>query len=339
MTQIKNSTDFSVTRPLKVGLVGTGYAAKRRAEALEGDGRSHLVAVTGNTPENTETFCQTHSVSSVNFWQQLVKEVNLDLIVISTINRDHGMIARAALEAGKHVVVEYPLAFEPSEAEALITLAKAQGKLLHVEHIELLGGLHQAMRQYLPEIGNVFYARYVTMNPKRPVPRRWNYHREMFGFPLIAALSRIHRFTDLFGTVASVSCQSRFWDASEGYYTACLCNAQLHFTNGLIAEVSYGRGETFWQGCRTFELHGEKGTLIFEGEKGTLVRGEEKTPIKVESRRGLFAKDTIMVLDHLFEGAPLYVTPAASYYALKVADAAYQSAKTGKTVIVDNDKY
>ena len=336
MTKLDNAADFSVQRPLKVGLVGTGYAAKRRAEALQADERSHLVAVTGKTPEKTAAFCQTHSGSPVHSWQQLVNQPNLDLVVICTTNCDHGAIACAALEAQKHVIVEYPLALDLSQAEAAIALAKAQGKLLHVEHIELLGGLHQAMGQYLPEIGNVSYGRYATLNPQRPVPRHWKYHRQMLGFPLIAALSRIHRFTDLFGTVASVSCQSRFWDAPEAeYFTACLCNAQLRFTNGLIAEIAYGKGEAFWQGYRNFELHGDKGTLIFEGEKGTLVRGDEKTPIAVASRRGLFAKDTKMVLDHLLEGAPLYVAPTASLYALKVADAARMSAKTGKTIKVN----
>lgn len=338
MTQFKTKRDRSTQTMIKVGLVGTGYAAKRRAEALQKDERSHLVAATGNTPERLADFCQTYSISPLDSWQALVNQGNLDLVVICTINQDHGKIARAALEAGKHVIVEYPLALNPSEAEDLIRLAQKQDKLLHVEHIELLGGLHQAMRQYLPAIGHVFYGRYATISPKRPVDKLWNYHYQMYGFPLIAALSRIHRFTDLFGTVASITCQAHFWDAPEfGYYSACLCDAQLRFRSGLIADVVYGKGEVFWQGDRTFELHGEKGTLIFEGEKGILIQGEEKTPIEVASRRGLFIKDTELVLAHLLEGTPLYVTPTASLYALKVANAAFESAKSGKTVVINNE--
>ena len=318
--------------PIRAGLVGTGFAAKLRAETLQADSRSHLVAVSGHTFEKTKEFAYTHEASAVDSWQQLVEHPDLDLVIICTINRDHGAIARAALDAGKHVVVEYPLCLDPSEAESLIALAQAKGKLLHVEHIELLGGLHQALRQSLPEIGNTFYARYVTITPQRPAPKRWTYHQELFGFPLSAALSRIHRLTDLFGDVASVSCQSRFWEASSEYYTACLCSAQLRFTNGLIAEVTYGKGEAFWQGLRNFEVHGEQGTLVFEGDQGTLVRGEERTAIDVAGRRGLFVKDTGMVLDYLIEGTPLYVSATDSCYALKVADAARQSAETGKAI-------
>jgi biliverdin reductase len=325
--------NLPATEPLKVGLVGTGYAAKQRGEALQKERRSHLVAVTGNTAEALKTFCQTYSASPVDSWQQLIEQPELDLIVVANINCDHSKVAQAALLAGKHVALEYPLALNLSEAEALLQLAQAQRKLLHVEHIELLGGLHQAIRQYLPEIGRVFYARYITISPQHPAPRRWTYNHQMFGFPLMAALPRIHRLTDLFGPVASLTCQSRFWDAPElGYYTACLCKAQLCFTDGLFADVVYGKGETFWQSDRTFELYGEKGTLIFVGDKGTLIQKENQIPIEVASRRGLFAKDTQMVLAHLLDGFPLYVTPTASYYALKVADAAYRSATIGERV-------
>lgn len=320
--------------PVNVGLVGTGYAAKLRAETLRAEPRSHLVAVAGHTSDRTEEFSKTHSCAPIESWEKLVQEKELDLIIVSTINREHGAIARAALEAGKHVVVEYPLTLDVKEAEELIVLAKAKGKLLHVEHIELLGGLHQALRQHLPEIGDVFYARYSTVVSQSPAPHKWTYHPDLFGFPFMGALSRFHRFTDLFGQVATVSCQAQFWEGESEFLRACLCNAQLRFKNGLVGEITYGKGETCWQPSRTFEVHGEKGALIFDGDEGYLVQAAGKTPIEVGSRRGLFAKDTGMVLDYLLRGTPLYVTPEESLYTLRVADAARHSAKTGETVVV-----
>ena len=327
---------FSITAPIKVGIVGTGYTAKRRAEAIQADERSELCFVTGNTPERTDEFCQTFGINSLTSWQQLVNHSNLDVVIIGTINRDHGLIAQAALQSGKHVIIEYPLALDYLVGKDLVELARKQNKLLHIEHIELLGGVHQALRRYLPEIGEVFYARYATIMPQNPAPRRWTYHQESFGFPLIAALSRLHRLTDLFGPVVSVTCQSRFWDTPEaGYFRACFCNAQLQFQNGLMADTVYAKGEICWQGDRSFVLHGDEGTLSFEGEQGKLIRGEEKTDLEVGSRRGLFTLDTQKVLDHLFNGSPLYVQPEASLYALQVAEAAYQSSKQGKTIFLE----
>ncbi len=323
-------------KSLKVGIVGTGYAARKRVESLLADKRAELVYVTGNSPEKIQDFCRNFPVTGLDSWQQLVNREELDLIFVCTINRDHSAIARAALESSKHVVVEYPLALNFAEAAAIIPLAARKKKLLHVEHIELIGGLHQAMKQHLSDIGNVFYARYITIAPQREVHSSWKYHREMFGFPLAAALSRIHRLTDLFGEVETVTCRDRYWGVpNTDYFKACLCNAQLYFCNGIIADITYGKGNVFWHGHRTFEIHGDKGTLIFEGQKGTLIRDRERIEIPVVSRRGLFTKDTIMVLDYLTKNKPLYVEPEASLYALQVAEKARQASETDRVIKVN----
>ncbi|MGM3308561.1 Gfo/Idh/MocA family protein [Anabaena sp. WFMT] len=332
-----NSDAHLTNRTMRVGLVGTGYAAKLRATALQEDPRSHLVAISGHTTGKTAAFAQEYQALVINSWQQLVEREDLDLVVISTINRDHGKIVRAALSSGKHVIVEYPLSVDVKEAEELIALAKAKNKLLHVEHIELLGGWHQALKQHLAELGDLFYIRYSTVNPQHPAPRKWTYNHELFGFPLIGALSRLHRLTDLFGEVLSVNCHQRYWETETDYYQTCLCVGQLCFSSGLLAQVIYGKGETLWQSERKFEINGEKGGLILDGDTGTLVQAEGTTLIDLGTRRGLFAKDTNMVLDHIFHGTALYVTPEQSLYTLKVADAARRAAETGLTIFLTKE--
>jgi biliverdin reductase len=317
-----------------VGLVGTGYAAKLRAGAVVNDSRSHLVAIVGHSAEKTAEFAQTYQASAMNSWQELVERADIDMVVISNINRDHGAIARAALDTGKHVVVEYPLSLDVEEGEELIALAQSKKQLLHVEHIELLGGVHQALKQHLPLIGQVFYVRYSTINPQHPAPRKWTYNHEMFGFPLMGALSRLHRLIDLFGTVATVNCHNRFWATQDEYFQSCLCMTQLCFSSGLLGQVIYGKGETLWQPERKFEVHGEEGGLVFDGEQGILITAFETKPVEVGTRRGLFVKDTTMVLDHLIDGTPLYITPSESLYTLKVADAARRAAMTGLTMVM-----
>lgn len=325
---------------LRVGIVGTGYAAKKRAEAIVNDPRAILVSVTGSNRERAQEFANQFKINAVDSWQELVNQVDLDLVFVCTVNGEHGAIALAALESNKHVVVEYPLALNYTEAAAIISLAKEKQKLIHVEHMEILGGLHQAIKEYLPKIGQVFYARYQTIAPQKNATRNWKYHQLMFGFPLNAALSRIHRLTDLFGEVDSVFCQNRYWGVEEtDYFTACLCNAQLAFVNGIVAEVSYGKGNVFRWGQRILEIHGDRGVLLFEGEKGRLICDDENTSISVMSRRGLFAKDTTMVFDYLLENQSLYVQPSASLYATLVADAAKKSAETSQLVILPRNNY
>jgi biliverdin reductase len=322
--------------PIKVGFVGTGYAAKARAEALKTDQRAKLVAVAGHRLEATREFSAAYDAEAMTSWTELVARLDLDLIIVCTINCDHGMVAAAALQAGKHVVVEYPLALDFAQATALAALAQQHQKLLHVEHIELLSQGHQVVRATLPEIGSAFYARYTSLNGQHPAPAKWTYAPAQFGFPLIGALSRVHRLTNLFGQVARVTCEARYWNIDQSPESercaACLCAAQLWFTSGLIAELVYGKGETIWQNCRTLEIHGEQGGIFIDGQQGRLVQNERTQSLDMGGRQGLFAQDTANVLDHLILGAPLYVSLQDSLYALEVADAARRSAEVGQTI-------
>ena len=64
----------------------------------------------------------------------LLADSSIDLVVIATPNASHFPLARAALEAGKHVVVDKPFAVTAGEADALIALAAARGRMLTVFH-------------------------------------------------------------------------------------------------------------------------------------------------------------------------------------------------------------
>lgn len=320
-------------KTIKVGLVGTGYAAQRRAEAFQDSSLSELMAVVGNSVENTQSFCDTYKINSVDSWQELVKDSTLDLICICNINRDHGSIVRGALLADKHVMVEYPLTLNPEEADDLINLARQKQKLLHVEHIEILGGVHQALKKHLSDIGTPFLARYSTILSKAKVAPHWTYSYDYYGFPFMAAVSRINRFTDLFGEVDSVNCNARFWDAPEsGYFSSCWCQAQLLFKNQMMVSLTYGKGEKFKTSDRTLEIYGDDGTILFEGEKGKILKGKEEIEIEVASRRGLFTQDTEIVLEHLTTGKSLYIDNTASAYSLKVAGATLKSYKNKEII-------
>lgn len=63
-----------------------------------------------------------------------IASADIDLVVVATPNLTHFPLARAALEAGKHVVVDKPFAVTVAEADALISLAAAEGRMLTVFH-------------------------------------------------------------------------------------------------------------------------------------------------------------------------------------------------------------
>lgn len=325
-----------MAQTLRVGLVGTGYAAKLRAKSFQEVEGAQLVVVAGRELDRVQSFAQEHGIAAADSWQTLVKRPDLDLVVISSSNETHAPVAEAALIESKHVVVEYPLALEVVEAEQLIALAQRKEKLLHVEHIELLGGLHQALIQNLSQVGEPRYVRYATVAPKDPAPLRWSFNHEQLGFPLMGALSRIHRMTNAFGPVASVTCHTKFWPHLEdpSYFSSFLCNAQLFFKSGVLGYVTMAKGEGLWQAERLLEVKGDRGALRFDRDEAQLFSEDGEADLAMGGRRGLFNLDTQNVVGHLLQGEKLYVTAQESLYALKVADAARRASESGQTILV-----
>ncbi len=336
---------------LRVGIVGTGYAAQKRAAALGSAGstgskplQACLVAVAGE-PARAAAIAQPYGAQVFSRWQHLLAQ-DIDLVFVTTISARHGDVVEAALVSGRHVVVEYPLSLNLAQANALAQLATERQLLLHVEHIELLGGLHQAAKGHLAQLGQPQTARYTTLAPQHPAPKKWSYRLDLGGFPLVSALSRVSRMVDLFGSVTSVICQTQFDWGVAPYYRACLCEATLQFACGVTAELIYGKGERDWPKTRCLELWGTEGQLLFEGDQGywhparprigAQLPPAEPTQVQqaipVQPRRGLFLQDTQQVIDHLMLGTPLWPPLAHSLTALTVADALHRSAEAGQPV-------
>jgi len=322
---------------VRVGVIGTGFVAKLRVQALLADSRVAGVAVAGRSRDRSAEFCAAVGGEPVDGWRSLLADPEIKAVFVASVNGGRGALIRSLLEGDRHVVTEYPLALDPIEAAGLIDLAAARGRLLHVEHIELLGGVHRSLKTNIKRLGSVAYGRYCTIAPRSPAPEKWTYAPELFGFPLVGALSRLHRLVDVLGPVASVAATVRYGpEPVADYYRTVWCAAQLRFGSGAIAEVLYAKGEGVGPGERRLEMRGDRGALIYDGDAGRWI-GPEGTEeaLPVEGRRGLFAVDTAAAIAAIVEGKPLYVSPQESLYTLQVADAARRSAETGRAIALE----
>lgn len=331
--------DYARRSHPKVGIIGTGFAARQRAQTILQDPGAELVAAVGHSPAGREAFCREFQVPVWEDPATLWENAAIDLVFISTINQDHASLVRTALKRNLHVVVEYPLALDLAEARELINLARERRCLLHVEHIELLSGIHQSLRSGLAQVGCVHLVRYSTINAKPPEPGRWTFSPELFGFPLFGAVSRINRLIDLLGPVEQVFCENRYFGLSESdgvhFYRGCLCLANLRFTGGAVGEVVYAKGEGFWRSQMQLELVGSTGALIHDGERLVYLGGEGMRELDPGSKRGLFNRDTLAVLAALRDGEPLYIKPHDTLHALAVAAAAERSAQSAQVERVE----
>jgi biliverdin reductase len=318
-----------------IGVVGTGFVAGKRAHAIAEDSRARLVAVAGRTWESTVAFAQLYGAMPTSHWAELIALPGVDVVMVCHVNADHGVVALAALEAGKAVVVEYPLALALSQAQHALALAQNRGQFLHIAHVELLSGHYQALQQHLPALGQVHYARACTMAPKQARLHHWTYHPTLFGFPLVGAQSRIHRLMQALGPVSRVYCQNRYVDGhGEAGHQGCCCMAHLTFASGAMADIVYAKGKSVWTSSRRLRVIGSQGELSLTGDRGQLTTPQGTQEFSLGSRQGLFYQDTIRVLDGLLEGTPLYCSPQDSIASLQVAIAAEQSAQTQQVISI-----
>ena len=119
--------------PIRVGLIGYGYASKTfHAPLVSGTPGMTLAAVSSS--DETKVLADWPAVKVVTAPQALFSDPDIDLVVIPTPNDTHFPLAKAALEAGKHVVVDKPFTVTLSQARELDALAKSLGRLLSVFH-------------------------------------------------------------------------------------------------------------------------------------------------------------------------------------------------------------
>lgn len=119
--------------PLRVGLVGYGYAGKTfHAPLIAGVPGLQLAAVSSR--DAARVHADWPGVEVLADPRALVQRPDLDLVVIASPNDSHFPLARAALAAGRHVVVDKPFTLTLAEARELCALAHARGRLLSVFH-------------------------------------------------------------------------------------------------------------------------------------------------------------------------------------------------------------
>jgi predicted dehydrogenase len=120
---------------LRVALLGTGWAADFHARAAREHPGAELAAAANWREPSLRALAERHEIPRVTTdWRELAADPGVDAAVIATPNALHAPQAVAFLDAGKHVLVEKPMAPTLAEADAMIAAARRGGAWLMVAH-------------------------------------------------------------------------------------------------------------------------------------------------------------------------------------------------------------
>ena len=119
--------------PFRWAVLGPGAIARRFAVQLPDSDHGVLVAVGSSSAERARAFAEEFPLAEpaiVGDYEQVLASDEVDAVYVSTVHTGHARLAAAALEAGKHVLVEKPLTPNSGTSMALLDLAARSGKVL-----------------------------------------------------------------------------------------------------------------------------------------------------------------------------------------------------------------
>jgi predicted dehydrogenase len=124
-------------KPVRVGLVGSGFVSTIHAESIKRVPGAELFAVASPTGDHAEQFARRHGVRhSFRDDRQMLEASELDVIVLGCPNDLHCGITERAAAAGKHVICEKPLCLNLDEADRMIAACNKAGvKLMYAEEL------------------------------------------------------------------------------------------------------------------------------------------------------------------------------------------------------------
>jgi scyllo-inositol 2-dehydrogenase (NADP+) len=339
------------TSVVNVGLIGYGLAgAVFHAPLIQAEKRLKLTAISTRRALGPDLA----GVAWVKSGWEIISDPAVDLVVVASPNDTHASFARAALLAGKHVVVDKPFTIRLSEAEALVELAEARGRHLTVFQNRRWDSNFITVRKCLNS-GALGEVSYCELHYDRFVPGikdRWR-ERPGEGAGLLYDLGPhlIDQSLCLFGMPVSLfalSARQRNDAKVDDFF-------HLMLSYGRFVVVLHASTLTWAQGPRML-VHGDRGSLFqfgLDGQEDALKAGKRPgdagwgvttdmhahtvtsaghTDLEIEA--GAYETFYKRVAEAILDRGALPVAPAEARNVMAVLEAARRSATERRACMV-----
>ncbi len=164
---------------IRIGIVGAGFARSTQIPGFKNCPGAEVTAITSRHREHAASVAQEFGIPHVpSDWQELVARDDIDLVSVVTPPATHEEIALAALEHGKAVLCEKPMAMNATEAKRMTERALAADVLSLIDHELRFVNSRQTMKAMLQKgaIGKVRHCHYVFRSDYRGVlERAWDW--------------------------------------------------------------------------------------------------------------------------------------------------------------------
>lgn len=249
---------------VRFGIVGTGGMGSGHAKAMQSIEECKLVAVCDTVPEVAQAVGEQYGIPCCTDYHDLIDRDDVDAVVVATPHYFHPEIAIYAMEKGKPVMSEKPIAVTVSEADAMVAAAKRTGTPFAVMYQLRADPVWQAAWNLVKsgQLGEIYrtmlvYADFRSQAYYDSAGWRATWAGEGGGVLINQAPHALDRFTWLAGLPSKVTA-----------YTAT-ANHKIEVEDVAAAMLEYPNGATGFIYCSTTEVPGTD-ILEISGELGKL---------------------------------------------------------------------
>ncbi|MCA1575713.1 MAG: Gfo/Idh/MocA family oxidoreductase [Acidobacteria bacterium] len=165
--------------PVRIGIIGAGFARTTQIPGFRDCMGARIVAIASRNPEHAADVAKEFEIEHVaNDWRELIAREDVDLVSVVTPPATHMEMTLAALEHGKAVLCEKPMAMNAAEAKRMTEAAQKAGVLAVIDHELRFLKSRRMMRSMLTSnaIGAVRHCNYVSRSDYRGVlDRPWDW--------------------------------------------------------------------------------------------------------------------------------------------------------------------
>jgi predicted dehydrogenase len=325
------------------GILGAGdIARKQTARAIRAASNAQLVAVMRRDLAAARAFADEFGPArAYDRVEALLAEPDVDAVYIATPVHLHAEQTLAAARAGKHVLVEKPMALSTAEASAMLAACRAAGVYLMVCYYQRFNARHEKVRELVAQgaIGQVTMAqaRQAFLYPAEAGNWRQDPARGGGGALMDVGVHCIDTLRFILGEVETVTAQVA--TLAFNYPVDDTATLLLRFRSGVQAVVSAAFSLASVPEVDFLEVCGTGGRIWTAPLPAKDSRGELRLLTPAGEQRFAFEQGTHQAMIEAFgasleAGAPVPIPGEAGWRGLAVVEAAYQSARSGRTIRV-----
>jgi len=321
---------------LRFGIVGSGGMAHARAKRIIKNPRSQLTCVASRNHSTGQELANAYGVPFLPDWRSLISHDHVDAVLVATHQNTHALISLNALQGGRHVFTESPMALCTDDADALIQCVRDTNRILRVGHTSVLHSVHTLMKQEIGKIGKIMFAvMHVhwseTVDPKQNAA----FQTEVSGHPFFMGTTLAFPLFDLCHEAVWINAHSSFQNLdTTGRFDNCVATMQIGFAQGGIGQIIYARGLSQLGGGRRCFV-GNLGSLEFQDGAPNILKisttGEVCLPIPDVDAWQLEVDDFI---NAVLDGSPMLISPEDARQVVNIAEAAVTSATAGQRIML-----